>query len=118
MKEYWARKWIKDLETPGRKQATGTLRDGPGYCCLGRACVVAGVKPVKGTFKEWRFDNEESALPASVVEKFGMRSEDGKLPAPIEVRGMQCHTLISLNDDAGMKFKDIAKVIRKHWREL
>ena len=116
MKRYWAMKWAKDLEAPRRKQAQGYLKEGNGYCCLGRLCVVAGVR-----WKDGGFDGEMMTLPQSVMEKTGMRSCQGEFPgaeAALSAIGTPVCAHLAHANDAGMKFKDIAKVIRKHWREL
>ena len=36
-------KWLAALESGEFKKATGQLREGPAYCCLGVLCVVAGL---------------------------------------------------------------------------
>ena len=107
MKKKWADAWIKDLETTKAGQAIGGLRDGKNkYCCLGRLCIVAGLKYNKNT----GYDGEFFGLPDSVMELTGMRDSYGSYDDD-EM------SLSGLNDD-GKSFKDIAKVIKEKWKEL
>ncbi len=104
MKRYWAMKWAKDLEAKGRRQTTGQLREGSSYCCLGRACVIAGMRPQ---------DINAFSLPEEVVKKFGMNSEVGDLAyLP------NGHSHLASMNDGGMTFREIAQIIRKRWKEL
>jgi hypothetical protein len=57
-------------------------------------------------------------LPSKeVVVWAGMGMNDPVVPDSKKVYG-QSHRLSSLNDTAKLTFPEIAKVIRKHWKEL
>lgn len=112
-------KWVKRLESPRSKQAYGRLRstsDPKAMCCLGHLCMVLGFKfdecgcviPPKGSTS----DTSAALLPDFVVEKAGMQSRTG-------IYGLRSNAaLVHANDDLKLSLPEIAKIIRKHWREL
>lgn len=74
-------KWVKFLQKPGRKKATGNLDDGGGErCCLGHGCFVMGIARSRcvtdGGFK---YDGEDQTAPESFIGLVGLHSEDGEL---------------------------------------
>lgn len=109
MDKRWAYKWARDLETTSARQTKRVLNNGRGgFCCLGRLCVIAGERG-KRIGSEISYGGETAVLPSEVMEKVGMKSDCGELPDA---------ALTELNDEKGMTFREIAKVIRKNWKIL
>lgn len=99
--------WIRDLETTRVKQTTHRLlkfnpvtKRKDGYCCLGRACVVAGVEPVYNDGKFY-FDDEPYSLSNSICSKYNFRDNREMF-------------LTTMNDTLKLSFKKIAAKIRKY----
>ena len=126
MKKSWAMKWVKALESGRYKQATGKLQDdGGACCCLGVLCRITRTpSDVKGSASPLVFfgtedDGSDTSLPKMTRDKVGMQTVSGSLNDGIEMsdgKGKAC-SLITAND-RGMTFKEIAKIIRKRYREL
>lgn len=128
MKRHMAVKLINDLWTTDALQGRGRLaRRLPNgdteFCCLGRACVVAGTL-TRGTRADgvFNFQGElgdvfTDVLPPSVQKKFGFRTSNGGFQEPIYIGARGFSTLAAMND-AGVPFKSIAQVIADHWRTL
>lgn len=108
MKRSFAMKWADALESGKYPQTTGVLKNGDGYCCLGVACLLAGKEFDGDDSTGWHISQHMCTLPESVEAHLGMNSEVGKYPGGV---------LADLND-SGSSFKEIAAIIRKHWREL
>lgn len=115
-------KWVKRLESPRSRQARNRLRskhDPKAMCCLGHLCAVLGFK-----FDKWGFvispegstdPTSAKFLPDFVAEKAGMQSRTG-IYGPDGPDGPKA--LVQANDDLKLSLPEIAKIIRKHWREL
>lgn len=121
MKRSIARKWAKALESGEYKQCTGQLRKGKSFCCLGVLCNLhAEAHPelakTQKNKKEY-FGNGET-LPEEVMDWANIRCEEGALDKGVQVNGRYYEELTGLNDTAKLTFPEIAKVIRKHWKEL
>jgi hypothetical protein len=108
--------WLNDLEKTRAKQGTSALHGPTGWCCLGRACRLAGIIPTKHRISdEFLFDGHSADLPISVVDKLYLRSNMGWIACAKnypELRGSR--SLVNLNDDLGWTFKQIARWIRKN----
>lgn len=123
MKRSIARKWAKALESGEYAQGTGVLRTEVTnkFCCLGVLCNLhAQDNPdMAATQTEphiyFEYDTE---LPDEVVDYSGMRNREGKFYDFIVKDYPQAHSLIDLNDEEELTFPEIAKIIRKHWKEL
>lgn len=115
MKKSIAMKWAKDLEKNYLKQGYNSLRPKKGkYCCLGRLCVMMGMK-----YKNhYGYDHSMHSLPKSVMKKTGIKTSNGMIPGDIEYENKSIRSLSQANDVHGLSFKDIAKIIRKHYRKL
>jgi len=111
MKKSWAMKWADALESGKFKKTKHVLYDGKGYCCLGVACVIAGLKPEKLPEGIMAFDGYDADLPLKVRKKFRIKSSDGTYGD-----GGCC--LMDDNDYGRKSFKAIAKIIRERWQEL
>lgn len=97
--------WIDRL--PEFKQCIGKLgididTENPSFCCLGVACVIAGIKEVN-------FDND---FNEGVVDYFGLFDGEGSTEIPLRDQGYT--SLASLNDDYGYNFEDIASVLKNN----
>lgn len=128
MKRAIARKWAQALESGEYKQTTGSLRDSQGFCCLGVLCNLHAQEHSEISADETdpsSYLTADAVLPETVMEWAGMRYEDGRFINKVEVGiqteeyyGRYASCLIELNDELEYEFKDIAKVIRKHYKEL
>ena len=102
--------WLKDLETTRAKQGPGYLHSTSGWCCLGRACYVAGLEGKETSYGLYEFGPEKffSGLPYSLRVKLKLKTTYGD-PKDIDMfKG-----LYILNDD-GYSFKEIAKILREN----
>jgi hypothetical protein len=129
-------KWIEDLETTDEPQSQGRLYgradDGSriGYCCLGRACEVAGLRRVQsGQFGGPRTDeyvgshatmggaatawlSGGNTIPdVNYGAVFGV-SSGGDVVVKPKNNGLS-RTGASMNDNEGLTFKQIAAVLRE-----
>lgn len=99
-------------------QAKLTLRAADDYCCLGVLCDLYR-KEVDPT-AEWYgsvFLGEANVLPREVQEWAGMRSDIGIFDRIDGGTGYATECLSVLNDN-GMSFNEIAGVIQEHYEEL
>jgi hypothetical protein len=113
MKRNIARKWAKALESGEYEQCKGQLRNGASFCTLGVLCNLHALEhpEIAATQKrKERYLGEPCVLPGKVQEWAGMISDYGY----IDYRT----SLVDLNDDHGKSFAEIAKVIRKEWKNL
>lgn len=113
MKRAIARKWAKALDSGEYSQSYHALRSADGFCCLGVLCNLhAQAHPeiaARQVFDD-SYLGSTTALPQEVVEWSGMASDEGYINRDF--------CLIDLNDDGQVTFPEIAKVIRKYWKEL
>lgn len=122
--------WLKALESGEYKQCKGYLSTGGGYCCLGVACEVKGMKGkecLDGDETETKvvlkFGSNIATAPPSVETHLCLRSDMGTFDRElvsekdleaIEKAKPECTDLATLNDDAGWSFKRIARFIRRN----
>jgi hypothetical protein len=126
MKRYWAMKWINDLERTsvrqGKKRMKSRDEDGRlAYCCLARLCVVGGDKGKKLSEQYlgrevfgFGGDLDSMVVPDDLRQKFGMSRSNPE----VTLENGERHSLAHCNDQLGMSFKQIAKLIRKQWKDL
>lgn len=107
--------WVAALRSGEFDQISDQLADGRnGFCCLGVACELAtrdGVIPT--------YDGHELFLPSAVQNWLGLTENDGRLKERLNREGEPADelkwdgyvTLAELNDTAGMRFDQIARVI-------
>ncbi len=100
--------WLKALESGEYEQCTHDLHDGKGFCCLGVACVVAGMSADE--IHDYQ-NKVEAVAPHSVVSSLRLRGERGQVDGTIYIRHMRSVTLTSAND-CGATFSEIAAFIR------
>lgn len=115
MKLSIARKWAAALESDDYKQGTGQLRTKKGsFCCLGVLCNLHAQDHPEIASKEKRktiYLDREDLPAAEVINWAGLSNENPYIKDHRD-------NLAGLNDSGGFTFKDIAKIIRKHWKEL
>ena len=94
--------WIKALKSGKFEQADGALYDESknGYCCLGVACKIAGVKKSK-------------LIDGSFIQDNHRELSDIKIPKMLLGQNDLTSELADMND-SGKSFKKIAKWIKKH----
>jgi hypothetical protein len=112
------KKWIEALRSGDYEQGKGQLKFGDKYCCLGVLCEIA----VKENIIEKYEHNNKSC--------YGEEHQLAYLPKKIEVWvGLDYNpkiiinnngynkevSLVSLNDDYGYSFKEIADVLEKQY---
>jgi hypothetical protein len=97
-------KWVEALRSGEYEQATGRLKDGNEFCCLGVLCTVMGAQwrdmgPYLDGFS-LRDENDDELLSLRTLDSVGFgESTQG--------------TLVKMNDD-GISFPEIADYIEKH----
>lgn len=121
-------KLLTDALRSGKyKQASGVLRSGDGYCCLGVACDIYRKHARKGKWVKARGGAdyefvikgrdtelvEGAYLPIPVMRWFGFADEKGTFDGV----DLDIKDLTELNDE-GESFKKIASVITKHKKYL
>lgn len=114
MKRSIARKWAEMLESGEIKQAKGQLRKGDAMCCLGVLCNLhAQDNPEYAAAQKYKkyYGGNSDTPPQAVLEWAGLATD---LPYTAE----HPKGLANLNDNEGYSFEQIAKIIRKHWKEL
>lgn len=113
MKRSIARKWAAALASGEYKQGKGQLREGDKFCCLGVLCNLhAQAHPEIAAKQKQKsvYLDSIGVLPSEVQEWAGMNSSTGYITYVID--------LVDMNDKEGKSFAEIAKVIRKLWKEL
>jgi len=122
MKSSLARRWAAALESGEYQQTDGRLRNGGNFCCLGVLCNLHAQDHPEIAQDEDDPDSylgADTDLPTLVKDWAGMACTGGAFSDAItDSEGNYRHSLIELNDEAGYTFPEIAKVIRKHWKEL
>jgi len=101
-------KWVEALESGEYPQGRLCLKSADGYCCLGVANEVMGIKSHKDEMDDIFYYGEDSVYPNSTYKQIGLKDGFGSF-------GETC--LASQNDN-GKSFKEIAELIRKHKDEI
>lgn len=125
MKKEIADKWIKALKSGKYKQTKAVLHNKEGYCCLGVLCDLMPKHkwtkiPYKNGFSAPNFhssgnttDSEGSTvLPTNVRVWADMRDNTGSITTE-----SGNSSLVYCNDQS-YTFKQMAALIKKHWKEL
>ena len=106
-------KWVSALRSGEYQQGQYCLRTDNGFCCLGVLCDLYG----KENNVEWdlvndggnyEFQYKEESLPISVMEWAGVENDN---PYIIGDTG---GTSLSLLNDSGSTFNEIADLIEEH----
>ena len=133
------KKWLEDLRSGQFKQGKKYLFDGVGYCCLGLACVSAGMEGMEIDHERRSFGQRHSVydLPLEMQELLGcisgpevpladLTDEDrGVIMSELKTRNIEytvlpngAVTLITLNDCFHWNFVQIADFIEKYKCQL
>lgn len=112
---------IEDLRTTTAPQITGKLRKDDGFCCMGRACVVAIAAGVElevehDGFGITRYHGEAEMLPWEVSDFFGFGDVNPmiQLPRPFKSSYGTAYAATTLgyaNDTIGLSFTEIADAL-------
>lgn len=102
------KEWLHDLKTTRAKQGQGFLHT-DGWCCLGRALHVMGVKRSRSAGIDF-FEGNDRYMPERRYKQLRLRSLYGKTKYPFEVGGAEFEELVTANDH-GCTFKQIAAAI-------
>lgn len=103
MSPEFARKWADALRSGRYAQATGTLRNPDGFCCLGVACDL--IDP-----EAWKADNRYLAFTfRGLALKF--------IPLPVRraigISDAEVDVLIQMNDGMKKSFVEIAGEVER-----
>ena len=116
------KKWLAALRGGEYKQGRNRLKAGNKFCCLGVVCdMYAKENKIKWekTFNESKsLLGERLCLPNEVIKWLGVRSSNGMFNKDIKAKDRYNASLISLNDQAGMSFKEIADFIDEHRKDV
>lgn len=107
------RAWVNALRSGEFTQGTAYLTNhDQSHCCLGVACVVAGLTRVGlNSFVDEAGDSSATSLPLEARLWLGV---DTAYPM-VSDRGGQRAFLATLNDDGRHTFSDIADLIEQEW---
>jgi len=121
MKEAIALKWAEALESGEYKQARGKLRRVDKFCCLGVLCNLhaqAHPEIAAAQKKQSEYMGQTLGLSTEVARWAGM-DEHGLGEFGFELyNAPNADSLADLNDQDKFTFKQIAEVIRQHYKEL
>lgn len=114
------RAWLEDLKTTTEKQGRRwlCLEDDEGirrYCCLGRACVVAGIAEIKyGHIVHFKNNRVQmgAALDIGLQQQLKLRSKLGDIRT--DDGELDYYTLTDMNDSGDWTFKQIADWIEQN----
>lgn len=129
MKKEILTEWLRRLRSGDYKQGESRLKQQPDvsfgekqpqFCCLGVLCVMAaeaGVVTVSsyrvGSWTEWSFNGDTSALPQGVMEWAGIVGMDALGKEVWEEGGPDDTPSLAGLNDGGTTFVDIADIIEK-----
>lgn len=117
MKRSIARKWSKALESGDYEQGKDALRVNNKFCCIGVLCNLHAQEHPKFAAEQdcaESYDGENAIAPEVVINWAGLNSANPSVDE--ELYGQP--SLAELNDYGDKGFPEIAKIIRKHWKEL
>lgn len=111
-----AKKWVAELRSGNYKQATGGLRKGDCFCCLGVACDLYAKEFSEswisgGTYQE--FKGMEGILPEEVSAWLGLGNREGDF-----YDGEGSHESLADLNDSGCTFSQIADIIESEPGDL
>jgi len=115
--------WLIDLETTEEPQTQGslhrlvsTIERPAGYCPLGRAAVVLGLKESPCSHDEYLGSFHGSSAQLFPFRLLHLRGSSGELRQAVRDpdTGEHWETLAEINDEMGWTFKEIAAYIRAH----
>ena len=119
----FAKLWVAELRSGKWKQATGQLRDGDNFCCLGVACELYRMRTPGAP--EWstratgvyEYGGEAGVLPRAVQNALGFKTRSGEHNYSDSCAAAPFESLSGLND-RGSSFGQLADVIEANADEL
>jgi len=112
--------WIDALESGEYEQTKGLLKRKDSYCCLGILCQISGLGEFKqlmgDKFFSYILTNGETcslaALPNEILEWAGMSDMYGNFDKS------DGFSTLSILNDSGKTFREIAEIIRDNYQTL
>ena len=103
--------WALALESGEYSQIRKALRRNDGFCCLGVGCDISSLNIwIKEEFTGiYTYSDSEHTLPFVVQNWLGLNTTDGSYKNESE----DVLQRLSINNDSGIDFKDIAATIRR-----
>jgi len=117
-------KLAEALESGKYKQGQGWLNKNNQFCCLGVACEINNVPKIEDVKPDqMKYDHSLIGISGPIAKKLtGFSTKDGSFIKPIKVRRKsgRLRTYVSLMgmNDEGLSFKFIAKILRKHYKNI
>lgn len=119
MKKEIAEIWINALESGKYKQTKGVLKKDDSYCCLGVLCQISGL----GEFKQVRSNEiisyvlpsgnfSSASLPDEVLYWSDIEDQYGSFDES------DSFSTLSILNDSGKTFTEIAEIIRQNYKAL
>jgi len=114
-----AKKWVEALRSGNYKQGHCQLRSTDNkYCCLGVLCDLytqaTGAQWIRKDRAEYQIHFDSKILSPSVREWSGMQSTTGRY----ENLDTCDKTDLTVDNDYGKTFQEIADIIEKHMEDL
>jgi hypothetical protein len=97
--------WVAKLRSGTIEQGFGKLHQvNDKMCCIGVACVVAGIEPTRDRDTDWfyRYEGNSINLPESLQVKINLSAGQQK-------------KLVDMNDSTGFNFEQIADYIEQNF---
>lgn len=120
MKKNIKKRWIKALRSGEYEQGKGRLKDEEGkYCCLGVLCDITkketgGRWSSDGYFMKQGSKGSDGVLPLFVMNHTGIKTHEGLLNKEYKTK-LGSRDLLTLLNDEGLSFKQIANIIDKNF---
>lgn len=117
MKKEVMKKWVKALHSGKFKQGADYLNNSDTHCCLGVLCEIAKEEGIEVNSKGSTILGDSLGDQHHVQSWAGIKTAVGDLPQKVKDSDGDRTHLAALNDQ-GKSFKQIARIIQKHWRYL
>ena len=107
------RMWVSALRSGNYPQTLGRLKRGDAYCCLGVLCEIDPMVHYLPEGYLYEGGNSSGTLPSNYANYLGISTE-GRFHYTFSVAGVtyvDYTSLVVLNDDLKLNFKQIADVI-------
>jgi hypothetical protein len=128
MKKEIADIWVEALRSGKYYQTDSQLRADNSFCCLGVLCDIHGIEFDQDFIDETYLD-EIHGLPHEVMKWSGVGQAEGKFyeaainPETVDfvkrvIPNLNMYTSLSVLNDRGASFPEIANFIEKNWEIL
>jgi hypothetical protein len=98
-------RWTAALRGGEFRQASGRLRTGDAWCCLGVACHTYEPRDWRLVGDRWSYQGEPVELPREVADAYRLRSTVGRYGLHLDARSL------ALDNDEGRSFAELADLI-------